>query len=287
MSENILDLIQEKLPSFSKGQKRICAYITEECEKAAFMTAANLGKTVGVSESTVVRFAMELGFDGYPSMQNALRQMVLVRVKDSGHPLKNDDSLHEDNAVSNILREEAERVYQSAEIINQEEFLASIDRIWNCRRLYIIGFHFAAPLAEYMANYMRLLHPDVQVITTSCKKELLERLLFADPMDAALIFGFPSDDEATVFSSQYMQSKGAAVIVVTDSKLSPAAKFCDYSIVAKTGKSFLVESLTAPMGIINGILSVLVNENKTEVAERIRGLEHSIAENNCKEKRGE
>ena len=246
------------------------------------MTAASLGKAVGVSESTVVRFAMELGYDGYPSMQNALRQLVLVRVKDSGLALKNNN---ENNAVSSILREEAERVYQSAEIINQEEFFASTNKIWNCRRLYILGFRFAAPLAEYMANYMRLLRPDVQVITTSCQKELLERLLFADEMDAALIFGFPSDNEATVFSSQYMQNKGATVIVVTDSQLSPVARFCDYSIVAKTGKTSMVESLTAPMGIINGILSVLVNENKAEITERIRDLEHSITKNNCKEKR--
>lgn len=269
MEKNIYDLIQEKMPSFSKGQKRICAYITEECEKAAFMTAANLGKTVGVSESTVVRFAMDLGYAGYPGMQNALRQTMLIRVKDSGRGLQNSGAYRNENFLSLLLRDESKNVCYSYEILDEKIFQSICVSVKNCRCMYFLGNRYTLPLAEYARNYMRLLHPNVQAISASNKRMLLEQCSFADSRDTVLIFGYPSHDEDIVFSAQYLQSIGVKTIVISDSKLSPLAQYGDFFLVAKTNKTTFIESMTAPMSLVHVILSILLEDDKENITKRM------------------
>ena len=267
MEKKLQDLIQAKMPNFSKGQKRICTYITEECEKAAFMTAANLGKAVGVSESTVVRFAMELGYNGYPEMQNALRQMMIVRVKAADDSRKNTEIHQDNNCLSAYLLEDAENLHHSAEILDEKTVRVLCDCLKSCRCVYVLGFGHVAAIVEYTRSYMRLLHPNVQAVTTSCRKEIVEQLTFADTRDTALFFGFPSDDEEVCFAAQFLKSKGVKTIVFTDSNLSPVAHLGDYSLVAKTKISSFGLSLTALMSMIQGILSVLF-ENAESLDEK-------------------
>ena len=279
MKENILDLIQKKSESFSKGRKKICAYIIEQIEEAAFMTAASLGKEVGVSESTVVRFATELGYAGYPEMQSELRQFVLVQRKSFAEPQTEETLPDETSAVSRVLFEEAERMTRSARTLAKAAFAPVVKAVSDCGRLYLLGFHYAAPLAVYMGNYMRLLHPNVQVVTSACQTELLEQLMFSGQLDAAVVFDFPSDNEAAVFSSRYLRDKGLKIIGIVDSDTSPIAQFCDHILVADTGRTAFVESLTVPMGIIHGILSALVEQNEAAITERVEEMKFAAAGN--------
>jgi len=257
MREDVLTLLQNKLPEFSKGQKRIALYILEGYDKAAFMTAKSLSQKVEVSESTVVRFAAELGFEGYPEMQKALQDMVLHRLTPVQRMEIANDRMGKDDVVSAVLQTDMEKLRQTSEAVNREDFQGAVSAILKAKRIYVIGVRSVSALAVFMGHYLHYMFDDVQVITASGTSELFEKLIGVSSDDVVIAFSFPRYSTATVKGVQYSRSVGARVVGITDSNFSTLAENSDFVLAAKSDMVSLVDSLVAPLSLVNALVVAL------------------------------
>ena len=285
MKEDILSILEEKGPSFSKGQRRIAGYITEAYDKAAFMTASRLGKTVGVSESTVVRFAVELGFDGYPEMQKSMQEMVMNRLTSVQRIEVANDRIGNQDVLTKVIQADADKLRQTAETISREHFRQAVNAIQSARRIYVLGVRSAAPLANFAGYYLNYMFEDVRIITVSGAGEMFESLVNVTPEDVVLAFSFPRYSSATLNSVQYCRGLGATVIGITNSNVSPLAQNSDYVLIAKSDMVSLVDSLVAPLSVVNALLVALVSAREAEVQKSLETLERVWEEYNIYEKR--
>lgn len=285
MKDDILSILSEKQNTFSKGQRRIAAYITESYDKAAFMTASRLGKTVGVSESTVVRFAVELGFDGYPEMQKSMQEMVMNRLTAVQRIGVANDRIGNQDILMKVLQADAEKIRQTAETVNHDSFKTAVDKILVARRIYVIGVRSVAPLANFAGYYLNYMFEDVRVITVSGAGEMFENLVGISPDDVVVAFSFPRYSSATLKAAQYCREIGATVIGITNSTLSPLAQNSDYVLIAKSDMVSLVDSLVAPLSVVNALLVALASAREQEVQKSLETLERVWEEYNIYEKR--
>lgn len=285
MNDDILSVLQKKAPTFSKGQRLLANYITEYYDKAAFMTASRLGKTVNVSESTVVRFAVELGYDGYPSMQKAMQEMVLNRLTSVQRIEVANDRIGNQDVVSMVLQSDADKLRQTAEMVNREDFRSAVQAIRNAKRIYILGARSVAPLASFLGYYLNFMFDNVRIITASGASEVFERLVGLTSEDVVIAFSFPRYSAATVKGAQYSRVTGATVIGVTDSQLSPLGQHCDKVIVAKSDMVSLVDSIVAPLSVINALIVALAAGQEQTLKRTFDALEQVWEEYNVYEKR--
>ena len=285
MKEDILAILEEKEPTFSKGQRRIAGYITDAYDKAAFMTASRLGKMVGVSESTVVRFAVELGFDGYPEMQKAMQEMIMNRLTSVQRIEVANDRIGNQDILGKVLQADAEKIRQTAESIRHDDFRIAVDAILKARRIYVLGVRSAAPLANFAGYYMNYMFDDIRVITASGAGEMFENLVNIRPEDAVIAFSFPRYSSATLKAAQYCREIGATVIGITNSHLSPLAQNSDHVLIAKSDMVSLVDSLVAPLSVVNALLVALASAREAEVQKSLGTLERVWEEYNIYEKR--
>ena len=284
MSNDILSLLQAKAPTFSKGQRLIARYITESYDKAAFMTANKLGKTVGVSESTVVRFAVDLGFDGYPSMQKAMQEMVLNRLTSVQRIEVANDRIGNQDVVSMVIQSDMEKLRRTGETVDRDEFRASVKAILGAKRVFILGVRSAAPLANFLGYYLNYMFNNVHIVTTSGTGEMFERIVGVGPEDVVIAFSFPRYSTSTVKGAQYCRSTGATVIGMTDSKMSPLGQNCDHVLVTKSDMVSLVDSLVAPLSVVNALVVAIAAQREDELAKTFSSLEHIWEEYNVYEK---
>ncbi len=285
MKDDILSILEEKGPSFSKGQRRIAGYITDSYDKAAFMTASRLGKTVGVSESTVVRFAVELGFDGYPEMQKAMQEMVMNRLTSVQRIEVANNRIGNQDVLLKVLQADADKIRQTAETISREHFRLAVEAVLKARRIYILGVRSAAPLANFTGYYMNYMFEDVRVITVSGAGEMFENLVNITPDDVVIAFSFPRYSSATLKAAQYCRGLGATVIGITNSTISPLAQNSDHVLIAKSDMVSLVDSLVAPLSVVNALLVALASAREKEVQKSLETLERVWEEYNIYEKR--
>lgn len=285
MKDDILAVLEEKSPTFSKGQRKIAGYIMDSYDKAAFMTASRLGKTVGVSESTVVRFAVELGFDGYPEMQKAMQEMVMNRLTSVQRIEVANDRIGNQDVLAKVLQADADKLRQTAETISREDFQTAVNVILKARRIYLLGVRSAAPLANFAGYYMNYMFEDVRVITVSGAGEMFENLVGISPEDVVIAFSFPRYSSATLKAAQYCRGIGATVIGITNSHVSPLAANSDYVLIAKSDMVSLVDSLVAPLSVVNALLVALAAARETEVQKSLSTLERVWEEYNIYEKR--
>lgn len=285
MKDDILLILEEKGPTFSKGQRKIAAYINQSYDKAAFLTASKLGKTVGVSESTVVRFAVELGYDGYPEMQKAMQEMVMNRLTSVQRIGITNDRIGNQDVLSSVLQADADKIRQTSETISREAFRQSVDAILKARRIYVLGVRSAAALANFTAYYLNYMFDNVHVITVSGAGEMFENLVGVTSEDVVLAFSFPRYSTATLKAAQYCRSVGATVIGLTNSNISPLAQSCDYVLTAKSDMVSLVDSLVAPLSVVNALLVSLAAAREQELKQRFDTLERVWEEYNVYEKR--
>ena len=260
MNRDILQALQEMAPTFSKGQRAIAKYITESYDKAAFMTASKLGKTVGVSESTVVRFAVELGYDGYPSMQKAMREMVLNRLTSVQRIEVANNRFADHDVVSTVLQSDIEKLRQTEELIDRDDFSAAVNAILNSKRIYILGIRSTAPLANFLGYYLNYMFRNVHIVTASGTTELYEKIVGVNADDVLIAFSFPRYSSTTIRGAKYCRSAGATVIGLTDSMLSPLAQNSDHVLLAKSDMVSLVDSLVAPLSVINALIVALASK---------------------------
>ena len=259
MRNDILLLLQQKAPSFSKGQRLLARYITESYDKAAFMTASRLGKAVGVSESTVVRFAVELGYDGYPTMQKAMQEMVLTRLTSVQRLEVASDRIGNQDVISTVLQSDADKLRQTAELLDRNEFRAAVDAIPKGKRIFVLGARSAAPLANFLGYYLSFMFNNVHIVTAAGASEMFEKLISVGEEDVVIAFSFPRYSASTVQGAQYCCTTGATVIGITDSRLSPLGQCCDHVLVAKSDMLSVVDSIVAPLSVSNALLVALAS----------------------------
>ena len=284
MKDDILTVMQNEMSSFSKGQKRIAAYILEDYNKAAFMTASRWGKTVGVSESTVVRFAIELGYEGYPSMQRAMQEMVLNRLTSVQRLEIAHEQMADQDVLTSVLHSDAEKIRQTAESVDRDAFNAAVEALLNGKQIYILGARSAAALANFAGYYMKYMFKHIHVVTTTGGGEMLERLINVEEGDVVLAFSFPRYSTATVKGVRYCDSVGATVISVTNSQTSPLAAFSDYVLVAKSNMVYFADSLVAPLSMVDALLVALASRKGTVLEKNFDTLEHLWEEYHIYEK---
>lgn len=285
MSADILTLMQKKATSFSKGQRTLARYITESYDKAAFMTASRLGKTVGVSESTVVRFAVELGYNGYPEMQKAMQDMVMNRLTSVQRIEVASDRIGNQDVVTSVLQSDADKLRQTSEILDRNEFSNAVQAILNGKRIFVLGARSAAPLASFLGYYLQFMFSNVHLVTVSGCSEMFEKVIDIDANDVVVAFSFPRYSAATAKGAQYCRSVGAKVIGITDSRLSPLGENSDYILQAKSDMVSLVDSIVAPLSVVNALLVALASGREHSLAKTFDALEQVWEEYSVYEKR--
>ena len=285
MHKDILATLQTKMPEFSKGQRRIAQYILDSYDKAAFMTANKLGKSVGVSESTVVRFAVDLGFDGYPSMQKAMQEMVLNRLTSVQRIEVASDRMANQDVVSMVLQSDIDKLRQTSETVDRGEFQAAVDAILGAKRVYIIGVRSVAPLANFLGYYLNYMFNNVRIVTASGTSEMFEQVVGVDEDDVVIAFSFPRYSAATLKAAQYCRTTGANVIAITDNREAPLAEYSDCVICAKSDMVSLVDSLVAPLSVVNALIVAVAAKREKELHRTFDALERIWDQYNVYEKR--
>ena len=275
MAKDILTHIQENMTSFSKGQKLIANFILSSYDKAAFMTACKLGKTVNVSESTVVRFAAELGYDGYPSMQKALQEMIRNKLTSIQRIEVSNDRIGDQDIMSMVMQSDIEKIRLTLEETDRTSFSRAVEAISSARRVYILGVRSASALANFMSFYFTFIFDNVVHVDTTSISEVFEQVMRIGPDDVLIGLSFPRYSKRTVKAMQYAKKQGATVIAITDSDVSPLANIADVSLFAKSDMASFVDSLVAPLSLVNALI-VAVSRVKNDQLEATFGELESI-----------
>jgi DNA-binding MurR/RpiR family transcriptional regulator len=266
--------IKDKQAHFSKGQKLIAAYITNHYDKAAFMTAAKLGEVVGVSESTVVRFAIELGYEGYPKLQKMLQELIKSKLTSVQRIQVSSNRISEDNILKSVLQSDMDKIKITLEEIEQSSFNEIVESILKARKIYILGVRSSAPLASFLGFYFNLIFDNVRLIHTTSVSEMFEQILRAGEGDVVIGISFPRYSKRTIKAMQFVKSRGATVIAITDSHESPLADCSDHAIIARSDMASFVDSLVAPLSVINAIIVAIGMRKKEEISETFEKLEN-------------
>lgn len=268
-----LDLIEKTVPNMSKGHKAIANFILESYDKAAFMTAAKLGEEVGVSESTVVRFTTELGFEGYPEFQRALQEDLkskLTSVQRLGLTEKYES---DSEAFKAVVAQDIANLRDSLNSIDDVEFESAVNSILKAKKIYIMGIRASAPLSEFMHFYMTLLFDDVVLVRSTCTNELFEQIMPIGEGDVMIGISFPRYSARTINSMGYAKKKGATIIAITDKDDTAMTEYADIKLFAKSSMASFVDSLTAPLSLINALLVTLGMHRKEHIKSSLESLE--------------
>ena len=284
MNRDILTAIQDNMSSFSKGQKKIAGFILESYDKAAFMTASRLGKRVGVSESTVVRFASELGYDGYPDMQRSLQKMIRNRLTTVQRIEVTNDRLGDQDLLSMVLQSDIDKLRQTLEELDRESFTRAVDAIVSARKIYIIGVRSSAAIASFLNFYFNLIFDNVVLVSASTASEIFESLLRVGEGDVVIGVSFPRYSSRTVQAMSFARDRGAATVAITDSEASPLIPISQYLLMARSDMASFVDSLVAPLSLVNALLVAVSQRKNDELARTFRTLEDIWEEYNVYEK---
>ena len=269
---NLLNEIQKRLSGLSKGQQRIANFITASYEQAAFMTAAKLGETVGVSESTVVRFAYALGLDGYPALQDRMQEMVLGRLT-SVQRAQLASGLKKNEVFKTVLTTDMNSIRTTMEMADEEQFDEAVETILNARKVYVLGLRSAMPLAMFLAYYLDYICGNVITFSANIQ-DLRETMVRMDHRDAFICISFPRYSTRTADAMAYAKSRGAKTIALTDKQDSPIGAMADVVLLAKSDMASFADSLTAPLSVINAIIVAAGLQSEKEVQEHLRELEN-------------
>ena len=265
--------INESYSKLSKGQKLLATYITDNYDKAVFLTAAKLGEVVGVSESTVVRFAMHLGYRGYPEFQSALEELVRNKLNSIQRMEVTYGRISQSKILESVLKSDAEKINSTLEKIDQAVFEMAVDTILNAKHIYIIGIRSCAPLASFMAFYFTLMFENVRLIQTSSSSEIFEQMVRIGKEDVIIGISFPRYSMRTLKAMEFANNRSAKVITLTDSVHSPMNLYSSCNLIADSDMASVVDSLVAPLSVINALVVALCMKKQKEVAGTLTMLE--------------
>lgn len=273
MEKDLFLRIKQQMTKMSKGHKLIANYILSHYDKAAFMTAQKLGKTVGVSESTVVRFASELDFDGYPALQRSLQDLMRNKLTAVQRIEVTSDHMTREDVLERVLTLDIEKIRKTLEETSKEDFNQAVDKIINCNTIYIIGARSAAPLASFLNYYFTMIFPHVKLIRNTTTSELLEQVMHIDEKDVIIGISFPRYSKQTAKMLEYASNSGANVIAITDSVDSPLAQYADNLLLARSDMASFVDSLVAPLSLVNALIAAVSISNVDKVSKSFERLE--------------
>lgn len=265
-----VDLGTKKL---SKGHKKLVKYISENYDKAAFMTASKLGETVGVSESTVVRFATEMGFKGYPELQKELQQMIKSKLTAVQRMEVSSNLIGEDDAIKKVLNGDIELIRDTLESLSDVEFKNAVETINKAKRIYILGVRSSAALASFLYFYLNPVFENVILVDTSSGSEMFEQMFRISEDDVCVAISFPRYSKQTINALRFINDRGTKIIAITDSAVSPIAEYADTLLVAKSDMVSVVDSLVAPLSLINALIVALTFSRREEVYNNFNKLE--------------
>lgn len=273
MKNSLLSLIEEKMPAFSKGQRAIATYLLENYDKVAYMTASKLGGIVGVSESTVVRFAIELGFDGYPDMQRSLQELIRMRLTSVQRMEVTDLLIGDGDVLDKVLTSDIEKLRYTLECVDRAAFDAATDALIRAKHIYIMGVRSSSVLARFLNFNLRMIFDDVKLVQTTSGSEMFEQIHHIGEGDVLVAISFPRYSKRIIKAVEYAKGVGAQVISITDSDRSPIAPLADQLLIARSDMVSFVDSLVAPLSIINAMIVSVARKDPATVRTKLQKLE--------------
>lgn len=265
--------IEEKYRDLSKGQKRVAEYVLDNYDKAVFLTAARLGEVVGVSESTVVRFATQLGYKGYPEFQKALEELVGNRLNSIQRMKVTYGRISQSQILETVLQSDIEKIKQTLNGIDHSAFNQAIDTILNARKIYVLGIRSCAPLAAFMSFYLNLLCDNVIAVNTNSSSEIFEQLIRIGEEDVIIGISFPRYSQRTLKALEFASKRKAKIITLTDSVHSPINIYSSCNLIARSDMASIVDSLVAPLSVVNALIVALCMKKQEEVIGTLETLE--------------
>lgn len=271
-SRDLISQIQKSFSRLSKGQKLIAEFIINNYDKAAFMTASKLGQTVGVSESTVVRFANTLGFEGYPQLQRGLQEIIKTKLTTVQRVEMGTQYTNEGDIIRKVLRADMENIHSTLDSIDYDVFQKVINQIFLAEKIYIVGLRSSTALAEYFGFYLNMILDNVRIVGYGVS-DIFEQTLRVKENDLVIGISFPRYSNRTIEALRYMKEQNINIIGITDTVLSPLNEICDYTLTAKSNMASFVDSLVAPLSLINAIIVAVGMREKDEITEYFNKLE--------------
>ena len=271
--ENLLSRMNTQYHKFSKGQKKLVSYITDNYDKAAFFTASKLGETVGVSESTVVRFAIHLGYKGYPEFQKALEELVRNKLNSIQRMEVTYGRVPQSEILDTVLRADIEKIKLTMENIDHNAFELAVETILEAKSIYIVGIRSCAPLASFLGFYFNLLFDNVHLMHTNSSSELFEQMIHISKDDVIIGISFPRYSMRTLKALEFANNRNAKVITLTDSIHSPMNLYSSCNLIARSDMASIVDSLVAPLSVINALVVALCMRKQREVTATLEDLE--------------
>ena len=265
--------IEEKYPKMSKGQRRLADYVCKNYDKAVFLTAAKLGETVGVSESTVVRFAIQLGYKGYPGFQKALEELVRNKLNSIQRMEVTYGRISQSEILETVLHSDIEKIKQTLSVIDHKAFDLAIDTILGAKRIYVIGIRSCAPLASFLGFYLNLICENVMTVATNSSSEIFEQLIRINEKDVIIGISFPRYSMRALKALEFASNRKAKVITLTDSIHSPMNLYSSCNLIARSDMASIVDSLVAPLSVINALVVALCMKKQKEVVSTLETLE--------------
>ncbi len=285
MEADVISRINENMLTFSKGQRAIARFIIENNEKAAFMTAGRLGETVKVSESTVVRFASKLGYDGYPGMQKALQELIRSSLTAAQRMDAARETIPGGNIVEKVLHANIEEIRTTLDKVSVEEFDACVEAILNAKRIFILGVRSSAAVAGFLYYYMNLLFEDTELLENDIFGEIYGKLIRLRDGDLLLSVSFPRYSAQTLECTKFARERGATIVSLTDSRYSPLAQISDHCLISSNKMISFVDSLVGPMSLANALIVALSRRKEGELSATFEKLESIWEQNKVYEKR--
>ncbi len=274
MAHDLIESIEKMLPSMSKGQKRIATFINEHCEKAAYMTASKLGDAAGVSESTVVRFATELGFDGYPELHDAMQEALRKRLTSVQRmEVANDRFGGDADILRSVLTADADRIRTTLETLDRAAFDKAVDAICSAGKIFILGMRSSFSLAEFLDYNLSLVLPNVQLVRNAGGSEIFEHLMSMNEGDTLIAISFPRYSKRIINAVNFARDIGANVIAITDGEASPIAENACAALYAKSDMASFADSLVAPLSVINALLAAIGLKKRDVISKSLEKLE--------------
>ena len=264
-TQELLNRLNHSGKKLSKSHRRIAECIVNHYDKAAFMTASRLGQYVGVSESTVVRFATALGYEGFPQLQKALQELIRHRLT-ATQRLEMTGDMGSSQVLNKVLKGDIQNIRSTLDEIDVPSFDQTIDSLLTARRIYVLGLRASAPLAEFLGHYLNFIFPNVSTVTSGVS-DVFEQITRISDEDVLIGISFPRYTNHTVKAMRFAKSWSATVIAITDGPLSPLRAESNYCLSAKSEMASFVDSLAAPMSLINALIVALSQRRRTQVAD--------------------
>ena len=277
-THELIDRLNQSGKKLSKSHRRIAECIVSHYDKAAFMTAAKLGEYVGVSESTVVRFAAALGYEGYPQLQKALQELIRHRLT-AAQRFEMTTDMDDSQVLNKVFKADIQNIRSTMNELDISAFEGTIEKILEARHIYVLGLRASAPLAQFFGHYLNYILGNVHVVTSGVS-DVFEQIYKISEEDVLIGISFPRYTSHTIKAMQFARSRGATLAAITDGPLSPLSSMADFCLTAKCDMASFVDSMAAPFSLINALIVALGQRRRTQVAANFRRLENTWAEYN-------